>query len=95
LHFAANTDSCRVGFKNRRGGIVANKRYVVKLSAEERTRLNVLISRGKAAAKTILKSRILLKADESEVGEGCASTSSRSWATWWHWPSANEGVTPG
>jgi hypothetical protein len=49
---------------------VANKKYVVKLSAEERERLSALVSKGKAAAKTILKARILLKADQSEAGEG-------------------------
>jgi hypothetical protein len=49
---------------------VANKKYVVKLSAEERERLLALVSKGKAAAKTILKARILLKADRSEIGEG-------------------------
>jgi hypothetical protein len=52
------------------GGIVANKKYAVKLSGEERERLSALISKGKAAAKTILKARILLKADTSEAGEG-------------------------
>lgn len=49
---------------------MANKKYVVKLSAEERERLSALISKGKAAAKTILKARILLKADQSAAGEG-------------------------
>jgi len=49
---------------------VANKKYIVKLGAEERERLLALVSKGKAAAKTILKARILLKADRSEVGEG-------------------------
>jgi hypothetical protein len=43
---------------------------VVKLSDDERKRLNGLISKGKAAAKTLLKARILLKSDESEAGEG-------------------------
>jgi hypothetical protein len=47
---------------------VANKRYVVKLSDDERKRLNALVSKGKAAARTILKARILLKVDESEAG---------------------------
>ena len=51
---------------------MANKKYVVKLSAEERVRLNGLISKGKASAKVILKARILLKADKSEAGEGWA-----------------------
>lgn len=51
---------------------MANKKYVVKLSAEERARLGELISKGKASAKAILKARILLKADKSEAGEGWA-----------------------
>lgn len=49
---------------------MANKRYMVKLGDEERKRLGALISKGKAAAKTILKARILLKADQSDAGEG-------------------------
>src|SRR4029077_15797132 len=42
----------------------------VKLSSEERKRLSELISKGKSAAKIVLKARILLKADQSEEGEG-------------------------
>jgi hypothetical protein len=49
---------------------VANKKFVVKLSGEERARLGALISKGKAAARVILKARILLKADQGEAGEG-------------------------
>ena len=49
---------------------MANKKFVVKLSGEERERLGELISKGKAAAKVILKARILLKADRGEAGEG-------------------------
>ena len=49
---------------------MANKKFVVRLSAEERKRLSDLISKGTAAAKTIMKARILLKADQSEAGEG-------------------------
>jgi len=45
---------------------VANKKFVVKLSIEERKRLSELISKGKSAAKIVLKARILLKADQSE-----------------------------
>jgi hypothetical protein len=41
---------------------VANKKFVVKLSSEERKRLSELISKGKSAAKIVLKARILLKA---------------------------------
>jgi ribonuclease HII len=48
---------------------VANKKFVVKLSSEERKRLSELISKGKSAAKIVLKARILLKADQSEEGE--------------------------
>lgn len=49
---------------------MANKRYLVELSAEERRRLSELISKGKSPARTILKARILLKADQGEAGEG-------------------------
>ena len=49
---------------------MANKRFVVKLDQGERARLGELISKGKAAAKIILKARILLKADQGEAGEG-------------------------
>jgi len=48
---------------------VANKKFVVELDASERSRLIELISKGKAPAKTILKARILLKADQGEGGE--------------------------
>jgi hypothetical protein len=46
------------------------KKYVVRLSAEERERLQGLIRKGKSPAKRLLKARILLKADVSEAGEG-------------------------
>ena len=49
---------------------MTNKKFLVRLNADERKRLNDLISKGKAAAKTILKARILLKADQSDAGEG-------------------------
>jgi Homeodomain-like domain len=44
------------------------KKYVVKLSAEERERLDTLIHTGKRPARQVLKARILLKADASEAG---------------------------
>ena len=47
---------------------MAAKKYIVELGAGERERLNALISKGKAPAKTILKARILLKADQAEGG---------------------------
>ncbi len=49
---------------------MAAKKYIVDLNATERARLSALISKGKAAAQTILKARILLKADQSEGGPG-------------------------
>jgi hypothetical protein len=49
---------------------VAVKKYVVRLSRDERSALEVLISKGKHPAATILKARVLLKADVSEAGEG-------------------------
>ena len=48
----------------------AVKKYVVKLSAEERERLEALIQAGKSTAQLLTKARILLKADASEAGEG-------------------------
>jgi hypothetical protein len=48
---------------------VANKKFIVELSAEERALLKALVSKGKSAAKVILKARILLKADQGEHGE--------------------------
>ncbi len=49
---------------------ITEKRYVVKLSDEERERLNTLIRAGKHPARQLTKARILLKADASETGEG-------------------------
>ena len=44
-------------------------KYIVKLSGEERERLNTLIQTGKHSARQVLKARILLKADVSEAGD--------------------------
>jgi transposase len=49
---------------------ISVKKYVVKLSEEERCLLFDLIGKGKSPAKRQLKARILLKADASEAGEG-------------------------
>ena len=46
------------------------KRYVVRLSADEREQLEAPIRKGKNPAQRILKARILLKADVSGAGEG-------------------------
>ena len=48
----------------------AVKRYVVRLSDEERERLDALTHMGKHPARLLTKARILLKADASEAGEG-------------------------
>jgi transposase len=44
------------------------KKYVVKLSEQEREELQELISKGKSSARKLLHARILLKADASEQG---------------------------
>ena len=46
------------------------KKYVVKLSAEEREQLEAMICAGEHPAQSLTKARILLKADVSEAGEG-------------------------
>ena len=49
---------------------IAVKKYVVRLSKEERAQLHELLRKGKSPAKLQLKARILLKADVSREGEG-------------------------
>lgn len=48
---------------------IAVKRYVIKLNADERQRLQELIRKGASPAQRVLKARILLKADASDAGE--------------------------
>jgi hypothetical protein len=45
------------------------KKYIVRLSEEERNRLEELLSKGTASARLITRARVLLKADASEAGE--------------------------
>jgi hypothetical protein len=52
------------------GKEIAVKKYVVRLSAEERERLSEFIRSGKRSAQLLTKARILLKADVSDAGEG-------------------------
>ena len=52
------------------GKDIAVKKYVVRLSAEEREQLEAMIGAGKHPARLLTKARILLKADVSEAGEG-------------------------
>lgn len=49
---------------------IAVKKYVVRLSADEREQLAALIRAGRRSAPLLTKARILLKADVSEAGEG-------------------------
>src|ERR1700746_2979090 len=49
---------------------ISVKKCIVRLSAEERQRLETLIRKGKGPAQRLLKARILLKADASDAGPG-------------------------
>jgi hypothetical protein len=49
---------------------IAVKKYVVKLSGEERERLEAMVRAGKGSAQILTRARILLKADVSEAGDG-------------------------
>ncbi len=46
------------------------KKYVVRLSSDERVQLETLIRAGKRPAQLLTKARILLKADVSAAGDG-------------------------
>jgi poly-gamma-glutamate capsule biosynthesis protein CapA/YwtB (metallophosphatase superfamily) len=52
------------------GKEIAVKKYVVRLTADERERLDALTQAGKRPAQLLTKARILLKADVSEAGKG-------------------------
>ena len=56
---------------------ISVKKYVVRLSGEERERLEMLIRKGKSPARRVLKARILLKADVS-LAKGGAITDRKS-----------------
>jgi transposase len=45
-----------------------NKRFIVRLSREERERLEALVAKGRAAARKLTRARILLEADCSDAG---------------------------
>src|SRR5262245_18868804 len=53
---------CQVG--------IMEKRYRVTLTAEERQDLQKMVSTGKAAARKLMRARVLLLADEAESGPG-------------------------
>jgi len=48
---------------------IAVKKYVVRLSAQERERLETMVRAGKTSAQILTRARILLKADASDAGE--------------------------
>ena len=52
------------------GKDISVKKYVVRLSVEEREQLETLIRKGKGPARRLLKARILLNADISDAGDG-------------------------
>jgi len=49
---------------------MANKRYVVELTREERERLEGLLKQERLAAKKRMRAQVLLKVDEGEDGPG-------------------------
>jgi hypothetical protein len=51
-----------------------SKRYVVRLTSEERRRLQHLVGAGKAAARKMLHAHVLLQADEGPDGPGWHDT---------------------
>jgi transposase len=57
------------------------KKYVVDLTAEERTTLEQLVHRGKSSARKLTRARILLQADEGLTDEEIASALTVSIAT--------------
>jgi len=48
---------------------IAVKKYVVRLSAQEREQLETMVRAGKTSAQIATRARILLKADASDAGE--------------------------
>jgi len=46
------------------------KKYIVTLTQEERQMLQAMLSRGKAAARKLMRARMLLKADAAAGGPG-------------------------
>jgi hypothetical protein len=67
IRFAGNNCAGEVMMSTKE---ISVKKYVVRLSAEERERLETLIRKGKSPARWLLKARILLKADVSEGRAG-------------------------
>ena len=53
------------------------KKYHVRLSAEERCRLEGIVKKGKEAALKRMHAQILLKADEGKCGESQSASTPR------------------
>jgi len=68
--WAVGEPCCILGLPNKLKEKKVNKKYIVKLTTDERAFLLQMISTGKAAARKLLHARILLKADASEIGPG-------------------------
>ncbi len=49
---------------------MAEKKFIVKLSLEERSFLEEFLGKGRRSAELVTRARILLKADVSEAGDG-------------------------
>ena len=60
---------------------MARKKYVVELTAEERSTVEHLLQKGKSSARKLTRARILLKADEGLEDEEIAETVGTSVAT--------------
>lgn len=60
---------------------MARKKYIVDLSAEERTTLEQLLQRGKSSARKLTRARILLQADEGLTDEEITAALGVSLAT--------------
>lgn len=52
------------------GNAIGAKKYIVRLSSQERERLLAFVRSGTRSAQLLTKARILLEADVSEAGEG-------------------------
>jgi len=62
---------------------MAKKKYIVDLTAEERTTLEELLQKGKSSARKLTRVRILLQADEGFTDEEIApalEVGSRPWS---------------
>jgi hypothetical protein len=71
-------------------GVVSNKKYVLKLTSEEREALEQVVKKGKSAAWKLQRAQALLQCDQGEAGAGwpdeqvaqaygCTTRSLESW----------------